>query len=65
MARRSIAGRLLKRLLLLCVLLCAAWIAWEALTWPDVAALATRPPATTAFIERYKERERAAKFQGR
>jgi monofunctional biosynthetic peptidoglycan transglycosylase len=58
--RRSVAGRLLKRLLLLCVLLCAAWIAWEALTWPDVAALATRPPVTTAFIERYKERERAA-----
>jgi len=59
-ARRSVAGRLLKRLLLLCVLLCAAWIAWEALTWPNVAALATRPPVTTAFIERYKEHERAA-----
>ncbi len=33
---------------------------WEAVTWPDMRALATRPPATTAFIERYKERERAA-----
>lgn len=60
MARRSFAGRLARRLLLLCVLACAAWIAWEALTWPDVASLATRPPATTAFIERYMERERAA-----
>jgi monofunctional biosynthetic peptidoglycan transglycosylase len=38
----------------------AGWLGWEALTWPDVKALATRPPVTTAFIERYKERERAA-----
>ena len=60
MARRAVAGRLLRRLLLLCVLIFAAWIVWEAVTWPDVAALATRPPATTAFIERYRERERAA-----
>jgi monofunctional biosynthetic peptidoglycan transglycosylase len=37
-----------------------AYICWEALTWPDVGALATRPPATTAFIERHNERERAA-----
>jgi monofunctional glycosyltransferase len=59
-ARRSFAGRLLRRLLLLCVLLFAAWVAWEAVTWPDVGALATRPPETTAFIERYKARERAA-----
>ncbi len=60
MARRSFAGRLLRRLLLLCVLILAGWLVWEAVTWPDVAALATRAPATTAFIERYKERERAA-----
>ena len=33
---------------------------WEAATWPDVAGLARRPPTTTAFIERYKDRERAA-----
>jgi monofunctional biosynthetic peptidoglycan transglycosylase len=59
-ARRSFAGRLLPRLLLLCALIFAGWIVWEAVTWPDVRALATRPPATTAFIERYKERERAA-----
>jgi monofunctional biosynthetic peptidoglycan transglycosylase len=59
-ARRSFAGRLLRRLLLLCVLLFAAWMAWEAVTWPNVGALATRPPETTAFIERYKARERAA-----
>ena len=60
MARRSFAGRLVRRLLLLCVLLFAAWIVWEAVTWPNVEALATRPPETTAFIERYKARERAA-----
>jgi monofunctional biosynthetic peptidoglycan transglycosylase len=29
-------------------------LAWEALFWPDVAALATRRPTTTAFIEEYR-----------
>jgi monofunctional biosynthetic peptidoglycan transglycosylase len=29
-------------------------------TWPDVAALARRNPPTTAFIERYRARQRAA-----
>jgi monofunctional biosynthetic peptidoglycan transglycosylase len=38
----------------------AAWLAYEAWTWPDVAGLATERPATTAFIERYRARERAA-----
>jgi len=37
--------------------LLAAGVQW--LTWPDVARLATEPPATTAFIEAYKERRRA------
>ena len=32
----------------------AAWLGWEALRWPDVTALATRRPATTAFVERYR-----------
>jgi len=59
-ARRSFAGRLLRWILLLCVLGIAGWIVWEAATWPDVAGLARRPPTTTAFIERYKERERVA-----
>jgi monofunctional biosynthetic peptidoglycan transglycosylase len=45
---------------LLGALALAAWVAWEAATWPDVKTLATRPPATTAFIERHRERERAA-----
>jgi monofunctional glycosyltransferase len=44
------------RLLLLAVpVLLAAWALWEALTWPDVAALAHRRPVTTAFIERYRD----------
>jgi monofunctional biosynthetic peptidoglycan transglycosylase len=29
-------------------------VAWEALTWPDVAALADERPKTTAFIRRYE-----------
>lgn len=36
----------------------------EALTWPDVTRLATENPKTTAFIERYKESERAAGRSG-
>jgi monofunctional biosynthetic peptidoglycan transglycosylase len=59
-ARRSLARRLWRRFLLLGVLALAAWIGWEAATWPDVKALATKPPATTAFIERHKEIQRAA-----
>ena len=35
--------------------LLAGWALWEALTWPDVAALAHRRPTTTAFIERYRD----------
>ncbi len=56
MVARRLA-RLWRRLLLLSVLALGAWVAWEAAAWPDVKALATQAPATTAFIERYKERE--------
>jgi len=59
-ARHSLARRLWRRFLLLGVLTLAAWVGWEAVTWPDVKALATRPPATTAFIEHHKEIQRAA-----
>jgi monofunctional biosynthetic peptidoglycan transglycosylase len=37
------------------------WIGYELWTWPRVAALATRPPRTTAFIERYRAEQRAAR----
>jgi monofunctional biosynthetic peptidoglycan transglycosylase len=33
---------------------------WEVATWPDVAALATRAPKSTAFIDRYRARQRRA-----
>jgi len=45
---------------LLLLVLLALGIAYEAWTWPDVGALATRPPRTTAFIERYQAEQRAA-----
>ena len=64
MARRSLASRLWRRFLLLGAVALAAWAGWEVLTWPDVSALATKPPATTAFIERQNERERAAGRRG-
>jgi monofunctional biosynthetic peptidoglycan transglycosylase len=35
-------------------------VVWQAATWPDVRALEKGgPPASTAFIERYREQERA------
>jgi monofunctional glycosyltransferase len=49
-----------RAILALLLLALAGWLAWEAWTWPDVGALARRAPATTAFIERWRERQRAA-----
>ncbi|HBL30385.1 MAG TPA: monofunctional biosynthetic peptidoglycan transglycosylase [Acidobacteria bacterium] len=43
-----------RRGLLLLLGLFLAYLAWEALTWPDVAALANTHPKTTAFIARYQ-----------
>src|SRR2546428_3220201 len=59
-ARRRARRRWIRRLLGLVVMVLLGWLVWEAATWPDVRALATQPPTTTAFIERYQERERAA-----
>jgi monofunctional glycosyltransferase len=50
----------LKRTLLVIVALLAAWLVWELVTFPNVKALATNPPETTAFMERRKERLRDA-----
>jgi monofunctional biosynthetic peptidoglycan transglycosylase len=58
-ARRG-RRRWLWRLVGLAAVALVLWLAWEALTWPDVAGLTNRPPKTTAFIERYREKERAA-----
>ena len=52
--------RWLRGALLLLLVLLAIGVAWEVWTWPDVAALARRNPPTTAFIERYRARQRAA-----
>jgi monofunctional biosynthetic peptidoglycan transglycosylase len=46
---------LLKRILLAVLLLLLAWLAWEWITFPDVAKLATERPTTTAFMEQRKE----------
>src|SRR5947208_1316312 len=48
--RRGRRRRTLFGLLVFLVL----YLGWEAVTWPDVAALATRKPITTAFIEHYR-----------
>jgi monofunctional biosynthetic peptidoglycan transglycosylase len=36
------------------LLLAAAWLVWEAVTWPHVAGLAKQHPASTAFIDDYR-----------
>jgi monofunctional glycosyltransferase len=46
-------GRL-RRILLVLLGLFVVYLAWEAVTWPDVAALEDEPPEATAFIERYR-----------
>lgn len=50
---------MIKRLSLALGLLLAAWLAYEWITFPDVAALAKNPPKTTAFMERRKRELRA------
>jgi len=41
------------------VVLLVAPVAYQLLTWPDVAALAERPPESSAFIDTYRARRRA------
>src|SRR5262245_16013359 len=43
-----------RRVALVCLGLFAAWLGFDALTWPDVAGLGKNVPKTTAFIERYR-----------
>jgi monofunctional biosynthetic peptidoglycan transglycosylase len=59
-AGRGGRGRPWRRLALLALVAAAAWLGYEAWTWPRVAQLATRAPRTTAFIERYRAEQRAA-----
>jgi monofunctional biosynthetic peptidoglycan transglycosylase len=44
------------RVLLVLLALAAAWLLWELVTWPDVAALASENPESTAFMRRYERR---------
>ncbi len=42
------------------VLAAFGWLVYQAVAWPDVARLRRSNPTTTAFIERYRDRRRAA-----
>jgi monofunctional glycosyltransferase len=54
------SGQVWRRLVLLLLMAAAGWLGYELWTWPRVRALATHPPGTTAFIERYRTEQRAA-----
>jgi monofunctional biosynthetic peptidoglycan transglycosylase len=60
--RRAVLGRWL---LAAAGLSLAAWVGREIVTWPDVAALAKENPETTAFVERWRARERRAGRPGK
>ncbi len=51
---RAPARRRGRRPLAALALLAGAWLAWEAATWPNVAALVHQRPASTAFIDEYR-----------
>jgi monofunctional biosynthetic peptidoglycan transglycosylase len=59
MTRRR-RSRWRRRLALVVAAALAVWLVWEWRAWPDVGALRTRNPATTAFIERYRLEQRRA-----
>ncbi|HYU31525.1 MAG TPA: monofunctional biosynthetic peptidoglycan transglycosylase [Thermoanaerobaculia bacterium] len=42
------------RVVLILLGLFVVYLAWEAITWPDVASLTNKHPKTTAFIARYQ-----------
>ena len=60
MPSRRRKRRTLRTVLLVAAVLFIGSLAWEASRWPDVRALAHRNPSSTAFIERYRARQRAA-----
>ena len=64
-AKSSSRSRFWPHVVGLGVIVALAYLAWEAIRWPNVAALATRAPASTAFIERYRALEREAGRSGR
>ncbi|MFL6248254.1 MAG: monofunctional biosynthetic peptidoglycan transglycosylase [Thermoanaerobaculia bacterium] len=46
---------MIKRAILFLLVVAVAWLAWELITFPDVAILARERPKTTAFMEQRKE----------
>ena len=49
-----------KRIILIFTLVIVAWLIYELIAFPDVAALAKEPPKTTAFMEQRKKQLRKA-----
>ena len=64
-AKSSSRSRFWPRIAGVTVIAALVFLAWEAVTWPDVSALAARAPASTAFIDRYRTQEREAGRPGR
>ena len=64
-AKSSSRSKLWPRLVGVALIVALVVMVWEALRWPNVASLATRPPASTAFIDRYRALEREAGRSGR
>ena len=58
--RRSLRRRGCLRLASVAAAAAVLWVGWKAAKWPDVAALASENPDTTAFIERFQAERRAA-----
>jgi hypothetical protein len=56
---------ILRRLVAVVAVAAGALLAHQIWTWPDVAALARQQPATTAFMERYRDEQRARGRSGR
>jgi len=64
-AKSSWRSSLWPRLAAVAATVVLGFAAWEAMTWPNVAPLATQPPTSTAFIDRYRALERQAGRPGR
>src|SRR5512145_657168 len=54
--KRKSRSRWSRRLFIALGAIVASYLIWEVVTWPDVAALKSKRPETTAFIERYKRK---------
>lgn len=64
-ATSSSRSRFWPRVVGITVMVALVFLAWETVRWPNVGALATRAPASTAFIDRYRALEREAARSGR